>query len=97
MKDGSTVEQWEILKHLYREYWKAYADIAALKMMLKAVEISGELLPGWESRLETIRSTEIYRRYLQRGEDEIARVEREQTAARFAELLSTMPPSEFLN
>jgi hypothetical protein len=94
---GARDEQWESLKQLHRECWKAYADIAVLKMMLKAVELSGELRPGWESRLEATRDTEVYRRYLQRGEAEIARVEQEREAVRFAELLSTMPPPEFLN
>jgi hypothetical protein len=61
---------------------EAYADIAALKMMLKAVEFSGELAPGWENRLEAVRSTEMYQQYLRRGEAEIDAAERNQANAR---------------
>ena len=97
MTDHERKQTWEAFKTLYRHHVQALADIAALKMMLKSIEISGSLIPGWEKRLEDVRQTAVYKNYLERAEGDIVQAEQLLAEARQNELIEKMPLPRFLN
>lgn len=90
MTEEEFKEAWGAYKELYRNYLKAQADIAWLKMTLKSVDISGSLVPGWEQRLETARQkSPLYKNYLKRGEENLAQAEKLQVS--FLRMIQSMP------
>jgi hypothetical protein len=87
----------DALKALYRDNVRAWADIAALRMMLKGLELSERpVSPDWEARLEACRQLPIYKNYLARGEVVLAQAEQSLSEGRLIEAL-LKKPSEFPN
>jgi hypothetical protein len=101
-----TDQEWDHFVELYRELWKAYADIATYKTMLKGAEfamrddrpdMARQTLSGWEERMIEIRKASFYKQYLERGEAEIALAQEQRDEASLIEQLSKAPPPEYLN
>lgn len=99
-----STEEWEAFRVLYRQLWKAHADLATLRTMLKTSELAASqnrpdiaiaAVKGWEERLERARQKNFYLRYLANCEAHIARAEPDHSAATLIELISQDPPKDF--
>ena len=89
-------EMWNSHVALYRELWKAYADIAFLKMNLAGAEM-GRLAPDWEGRLIAFRQTDMYQEYLAHGEAEIAQAEELRLKEHVYHLVARKPPADLMH
>ena len=79
-----TEQQWGSFAGLYREIWKAHADLATLRTMLTMAEfaahqnkpdIAAKAIAGWQERLERSRGKNFYAKYLSKCEQHIPQAE----------------------
>ena len=99
-----TDREWDSFARIYRELWKAYADMAMMRATLVAAEYAvrkdqpAELmnaLSGWMNKLEKARDAEIYARYLGRGEAHITQAAPQHSDKLLIELFTQDPPQDF--
>jgi phosphoenolpyruvate synthase/pyruvate phosphate dikinase len=96
-----TEHEWDSFVQLYRELWKAYADMATMRTMLTTSEFAAEqnqpeiavkAVRGWMARLEKSRGASFYAEYLAKGEAHIAQAEPERSDKLLIQLLSQDRP-----
>jgi hypothetical protein len=96
-----TEHEWDSFVQLYRELWKAYADMATMRTMLTTSEFAAEqnnpeiamkAVRGWTARLEKSRGANFYAKYLAKGEAHIAQAEPERSGKLLIQLLSQDGP-----
>jgi hypothetical protein len=72
-----TEREWDSLTRLYREIWKAHADLATLRTMLTVAEFAAQqnrpdmaskAIAGWQERLEKSGGKDFYAKYLNKCE-----------------------------
>ena len=99
-----TDEEWNSSVQLYRELWKAYADLAMMRAMLMAIEFAvrkdqpAEMmnaLSDWMNKLEKARDAETYAKYLAKGEAHITQAAPQRSDKLWIEFFSQDPPREF--
>lgn len=97
-----TEREWDSFTRLYREIWKAHADLAALRTMLTTAEfaaqqnrldIAAKAVAGWQERLERSRSKHFYSKYLNKCEQHISQAEEQRSDSALMQLFSDEPPS----
>jgi hypothetical protein len=102
-----TDHEWDSFVRLYRELWKAYADLATMRTMLTTSELAAEqdrpdmamkAVRGWTARLEKSRGANFYAKYLAKGEAHIAQAKPDRSYKLLIQLLSQdrpriLPPS----
>jgi Trp operon repressor len=99
-----TDHEWDSFVQLYRELWKAYADLATMRTMLTTSEFAAEqnrpdiamkAVRGWMARLGKSRGANFYAKYLAKGEAHIAQAGAERSDKLLIQLLSQDRPPEF--
>ena len=99
-----TNEEWDSFVSLYREIWRAHADMATLRTMLKTSEIAAEqnrtdvataAVRGWEARLERSRKANFYTKFLATCESHICQAQGDRSAAALIQSFSQSPPPDF--
>jgi hypothetical protein len=97
-------EEWELVVALYRRLWKAHADLATFRIMLKTSELAASqnradiavaAVKGWEARLEKSSQANFYLKYLANCESHIAQAQGDHSAAKLVQLISHDPPKDF--
>jgi hypothetical protein len=96
-----TEREWESFARLYREVWKAHADLASLSTMLtmaefaaqqNRLEMAAKAIAGWEPRLERSRSKNFYAKYLNKREQHISQAEVQRSDAALMQSFEADPP-----
>ena len=90
-------EKWEVFKELHRSWMKAQLEIRLLRFQLKAVEIHGSLVPGWEERVNVMMNDEYGQWFLAHGEEALRQAEQWHLEELTNQLLDAMPPPKFVN
>jgi len=97
-------EEWELFVSLYRQVWRAHADLATLRTMLRTSELAAAkdrsdvavaAIKGWEARLEKSRGANFYVKYLANCESHIVQAQQQRSAAMLIQLISLNPPPDF--
>jgi hypothetical protein len=99
-----TDHEWDSFVQLYRELWKAYADLATMRIMLVTADfaartnrpdIAMDAVRDWRTRAEKARGKGFYaKHYLTKGEAHITQAGAERSDKLLLELLSQDPPRE---
>jgi hypothetical protein len=96
-----TVQEWDSFVKLYREIWKAHADLATLRTMLTMAEFAAQqnqpemvarLIAGWQARLEKSRTKTFYAKYLKKCEEHISQAEDQRSNTLLMQLFADDPP-----
>ena len=96
-----TEQEWDSFARLYREIWKAHADLATLRTMLTVAEsaakqnrpdIAAKAVAGWQERLEKSRGKNFYAKYLNKCEQHIAQADRQRSDTVLMQLFTDDPP-----
>jgi hypothetical protein len=96
-----TVQEWDSFVKLYREIWKAHADLATLRTMLTMAEFAAQqnqpemvarLIAGWQARLEKSRTKHFYAKYLKKCEEHISQAEDQRSDKLLMQLFADDPP-----
>ena len=96
-----TEQEWNSFARLYREIWKAHADLATLRTMLTMAEFAAEqnkldiaakAIAGWQERLERSRGKNFYAKYLNKCEQHISRAEGQRSDATLMKMFADDPP-----
>src|SRR6266700_1123549 len=99
-----TDREWDSFVQLYREIWRAQAELATLRTMLTTAELAAQqnrpdiaatAITGWKARLEKSRGAKFYAKYLTKGEAHIAQAETQRSDTLLMQLFSDDPPPEF--
>ncbi len=99
-----TDREWDSFSQLYRQIWKAHAELATLRTMLTTAEIAAlqdrpdiaaKAIAVWKARLEKSRGAVFYERYLSKGEAHIAQAEPQRSDTLLMKLFSEDPPPGF--
>ena len=99
-----TDQEWASFVQLYRELWKAYADLATARIVLTIADFEArsnrpemlmQTVREWRTTLDKARGKEFYaKHYLAKGEAHITQAEPERSDRLLLELLSQDPPRE---
>ena len=96
-----TEQEWDSFARLYREIWKAHADLATLRTMLTTAEfaahrnrpdVAAKAIAGWQERLERSRGKNFYAKYLNKCEQHISQAQEQRSDTVLMQLLSDDPP-----
>ena len=97
-----TEQEWESFARLYRDVWKAHAELASLRTMLTIAEfavqqnrpdMAAKAIAGWQERLEKSRSKNFYTKYLNKCEQHISQAEGQRSDTALIQLFADDPPS----
>lgn len=93
--------EWDAFARLYREVWKAHADLATLRIMLTTAELAAQqnradiavkAIAGWQERLRKSRSKNFYAKYLNKCEHHISQAQGERSETVLMKLFEDDPP-----
>jgi hypothetical protein len=96
-----TEHEWGSFVRLYREIWKAHADLATLRTMLTMAgfaaqqnqpEMVATLIAGWQARLEKSRAKTFYAKYLKKCEEHISQAEGQRSDTSLMQFFVDDPP-----
>ena len=96
-----TDSEWDSFTQLYREIWKAHADLATLRTMLtmaefaaqqSRLEMAAKAITGWQARLEKSRAKNFYAKYLDKCEQHISEAQGQHSDRLLMQLLADDPP-----
>lgn len=96
-----TEQEWNSFARLYREIWKAHADLATLRTMLAMAEfaaqqnkldIAAKAIACWQERLEKSRNKNFCAKYLNKCEQHISQAEGRRSDTVLVQLFAVDPP-----
>jgi hypothetical protein len=96
-----TEQEWDSFARLYREIWKARADLATLRTMLTMAEfaaqqnkldVAAKAIAGWQERLERSRGKNFYAKYLNKCEQHISQAKAQRSQTVLMQLFADDPP-----